>query len=90
MGTLPNEGRPPVFYRGHPSRPIRSCTVSPAFSGGRGAAVSGPLRLHTKRSTQFMPQEKINPWVIALRILRAEDVRSIPHGEKLVKLLHLK
>ena len=28
--------------------------------------------------------------VIALRILRAEDVRSIPHGEKLVKLLHLK
>ena len=28
--------------------------------------------------------------VIALRILRAEDVRSIPHGEKLIKLLHLK
>ena len=28
--------------------------------------------------------------VIALRILRAEDVRSIPKGEKLVKLLHLK
>ncbi|WP_295581288.1 polysaccharide biosynthesis protein [uncultured Oscillibacter sp.] len=28
--------------------------------------------------------------VIALRILRAEDVRSVPHGEKLVKLLHLK
>ena len=28
--------------------------------------------------------------VVALRILRAEDVRSIPHGEKLIKLLHLK
>ena len=28
--------------------------------------------------------------VIALRILRAEDVRSIPRGEKLIKLLHLK
>ena len=28
--------------------------------------------------------------VIALRILRAEDVRSIPHGAKLIKLLHLK
>ncbi len=28
--------------------------------------------------------------VIAMRILRAEDVRSIPHGEKLVRLLHLK
>ena len=27
---------------------------------------------------------------IALRILRAEDVRSIPRGEKLIKLLHLK
>ena len=26
----------------------------------------------------------------ALRILRAEDVRSIPHGETLIKLLHLK
>ena len=26
----------------------------------------------------------------ALRILRAEDVRSIPRGEKLIKLLHLK
>ena len=28
--------------------------------------------------------------VIALRILRAEDVRSIPRGDKLIKLLHLK
>jgi len=28
--------------------------------------------------------------VIALRILRADDVRSIPHGEKIIKLLHLK
>ena len=28
--------------------------------------------------------------VIALRILRAEDVKSIPHGTKLIKLLHLK
>ena len=28
--------------------------------------------------------------VIALRILRAEDVRSIPHGAKIIKLLHLK
>jgi stage V sporulation protein B len=28
--------------------------------------------------------------VVALRILRAEDVRSIPHGEKLIQLLHLK
>ena len=28
--------------------------------------------------------------VVALRILRAEDVRSIPHGEKIAKLLHLK
>ena len=28
--------------------------------------------------------------VIALRILRAEDVRSIPHGETLVRLLRLK
>ncbi len=28
--------------------------------------------------------------VIALRILRAEDVRSIPRGEKIIKLLHLK
>jgi stage V sporulation protein B len=28
--------------------------------------------------------------VIALRILRAEDVRSVPHGEKIIKLLHLK
>ena len=28
--------------------------------------------------------------VIALRILRAEDVKSVPHGEKLIKLLHLK
>jgi len=28
--------------------------------------------------------------VIALRILRAEDVKSIPHGAKLAKLLHLK
>ncbi len=28
--------------------------------------------------------------VVALRILRAEDVRSIPHGEKLVRLLRLK
>ena len=28
--------------------------------------------------------------VIALRILRAEDVKSIPHGNKLIKLLHLK
>ena len=28
--------------------------------------------------------------VIALRILRAEDVKNIPHGAKLVKLLHLK
>ena len=28
--------------------------------------------------------------VIALRILRAEDVRSMPHGEKLAKLLHLR
>lgn len=28
--------------------------------------------------------------VIALRILRAEDLRGVPHGEKLVRLLHLK
>ena len=28
--------------------------------------------------------------VIALRILRAEDVHSIPHGKTLIKLLHLK
>ena len=28
--------------------------------------------------------------VIALRILRAEDVKSVPHGAKLAKLLHLK
>ena len=28
--------------------------------------------------------------VIALRILRAEDVLAMPHGEKLIKLLHLK
>ena len=28
--------------------------------------------------------------VIALRILRAEDVQSIPHGNTLIKLLHLK
>ena len=28
--------------------------------------------------------------VVALRILRAEDVRSIPHGNTLIKLLHLK
>lgn len=28
--------------------------------------------------------------VVALRILRAEDVRSIPHGGQLIKLLHLK
>ena len=28
--------------------------------------------------------------VIALRILRADDVKSIPHGNKLIKLLHLK
>ena len=28
--------------------------------------------------------------VIALRILRAEDVKSVPHREKLIKLLHLK
>ena len=28
--------------------------------------------------------------VIALQILRAEDLRSIPHGEKLAALLHLK
>ena len=28
--------------------------------------------------------------IIALRILRAEDVRSLPRGEKLIKLLHLK
>ncbi|MBR5470708.1 MAG: polysaccharide biosynthesis protein [Oscillibacter sp.] len=28
--------------------------------------------------------------VIALRILRAEDLKSIPHGAKLIKLLHLK
>lgn len=28
--------------------------------------------------------------VVALRILRAEDVRSVPHGEKIVKLLRLK
>ena len=28
--------------------------------------------------------------VIALRILRAEDVRNIPHGEKLIRLLHLR
>ena len=28
--------------------------------------------------------------VIALRILRADDVRSIPHGNKIIKLLHLK
>ncbi|MDD3347582.1 polysaccharide biosynthesis protein [Oscillibacter sp.] len=28
--------------------------------------------------------------VIVLQILRAEDVRSVPHGEKLIHLLHLK
>ena len=28
--------------------------------------------------------------VIVLRILRAEDVASIPHGKKIAKLLHLK
>ena len=28
--------------------------------------------------------------VIALRILRAEDVRTVPHGQTLIKLLHLK
>lgn len=28
--------------------------------------------------------------VVAMRILRAEDVKSIPHGEKLVKLLRLR
>ena len=28
--------------------------------------------------------------IIALRILRAEDVRNLPKGEKLIKLLHLK
>ena len=28
--------------------------------------------------------------VVALRILRAEDVKSIPHGGKIIKLLHLK
>ena len=28
--------------------------------------------------------------VIALRILRAEDVKSLPKGEKIAKLLHLK
>jgi len=28
--------------------------------------------------------------VVALRILWAEDIRNMPHGEKLIKLLHLK
>ena len=28
--------------------------------------------------------------VIALRILRAEDVKSLPKGAKIAKLLHLK
>lgn len=28
--------------------------------------------------------------VVAMRILRAEDVRSVPHGEKLIKILRLK
>ena len=28
--------------------------------------------------------------VIALRILRAEDIKSVPYGSKLIKLLHLK
>jgi len=28
--------------------------------------------------------------IIALRILRAEDLRSMPKGEKLIKFLHLK
>ena len=28
--------------------------------------------------------------VIALRLLRAEDVKSLPKGEKIAKLLHLK
>lgn len=28
--------------------------------------------------------------VVALQILRAEDVRSVPHGGKMIKLLHLK
>lgn len=28
--------------------------------------------------------------VVVLRILRAEDLRSIPHGQKLAKILHLK
>ena len=28
--------------------------------------------------------------VVALRILRAEDIKSVPHGAKLVKLLHLR
>ena len=28
--------------------------------------------------------------VVAMRILRAEDVKSVPHGERLVKLLRLK
>ena len=28
--------------------------------------------------------------VIALRILRAEDLRAVPHGEKIIKILHLK
>jgi len=28
--------------------------------------------------------------VVALRILRAEDVRALPRGEKLAKVLHLK
>ena len=28
--------------------------------------------------------------VVALRILRAEDVKSLPKGEKIAKLLHLK
>ena len=28
--------------------------------------------------------------VVALRILRAEDLKTVPHGAKLAKLLHLR
>ena len=28
--------------------------------------------------------------VIALRILRAEDLKSVPYGARIIKLLHLK
>lgn len=66
---------------------ILNRALSGMLSGDRAAYLANALAVMTGILAGVIVYAIL---VVALRILRAEDLKTVPHGEKLAKLLHLR